>query len=99
MDSRGETGFLSPLAAGFKVCQVCFASVYRGFLILDPCKTRVRPVYGMGYIVAKLQGYNGGNGGKLKRWKAETLRSAGATKVATKVPKGVANMRGEGEVT
>jgi hypothetical protein len=34
--------FLSPLVAGFKVCQVCLARVYRGFRILDPCTTRVR---------------------------------------------------------
>jgi hypothetical protein len=40
-----RTGILSPLAARFKVCQVCFARVYRGFSILDLCTTRVRPVY------------------------------------------------------
>jgi hypothetical protein len=58
--ARSGRSFLSPLVAGFKVCQVCLARVYRGFRILDPCTTCVRPVYGMGYIVAGLQGYNGG---------------------------------------
>jgi hypothetical protein len=37
--------FLARLVAGFKVCQVCLARVYRGFCILDSCTTRVRPVY------------------------------------------------------
>jgi hypothetical protein len=34
------TCFLSPLAAGFKVCQVCLARVYRGFWVLNLCTTR-----------------------------------------------------------
>jgi hypothetical protein len=50
---RCGRSFLSPLVVAFKVCQVCLARVYRGFWILNPCTTRVRPVYGMGYIVAK----------------------------------------------
>jgi hypothetical protein len=40
--ARCGRSFLSPLAAEVKVCQVCFARVYRGFWILNPCTTCVR---------------------------------------------------------
>jgi hypothetical protein len=73
---------LSPLVVAFKVCQLCFARVYRGFWILDPCTTCVRPVYDLctGWVTS-LQGYNvtTGDGGRLRQRFRRRSRRASPT--------------------